>query len=1239
MKVQIKGGSMLRLLAATLNGLHRQVQVRYAPQIRYAPDTFTRLAEPSDLPLHQIVNHTPALIWMTNAQAQSIYFNQSWLNFTGRSLAQACGDGWITNIHPDDRPRFQEMFRQAVQARVAFSIEYRLRQATGEYGWVLDQGNPWFGEDQELIGYIGSGLDITASRPIITAQPPAVSQPSQSEDITDRKSVELDLQQRTVELEQRIQQRTQELTRSEQDLRMIFNNIYDAVCIHDLKGTILDVNDRALELYQASREQLVGATVTDLFAASAPTATIPEILHQLQTGKTLQLEWLCRRWDDQSSFDVEVSLRQIQLGNRSVILTCARDISDRKRAERALRESERRYATLAATAPVAICRFDQPFNCIYVSDRWSELTGRPIESALGRGWVDALHPEDRDALMAEWIQGYANPHPEGVISGGNEGRHLRPDGSINWFYVQVAPEIDTDGTIVGYIGTLTDITARKQMETELAESEAKFRRLVENAQDLIWSCDQAGRFTYLSPQFKSLFGWEPEEWLGQHFSDLLHPEDRPLLVNNNDYQEMVRLKQSSTSLEFRHRHRQGHYLWVRGSITAVQNAAGEIIGSQGILSDISDRKWAENALRESQQFIQTVLDTVPLSVFWKNRDSVFLGCNQQFADILGLSAPSAIIGKTDFDLSITAAEARAYRTDDQQVMDSGQIKLSIEESLTLPNGELRWIETHKAPLRDLDGNVVGMVGTFRDVTDRKQAAARLQQLNQELEQRVCDRTMDLQQAMEAAEAANRAKSIFLANMSHELRTPLNAILGFAQLMARDLSLSSEKRDQLNIITRSGQHLLDLINDILEMSKIEAGRMYLNINCFDLYGLLSTLQDMFQIRADEKSLRLLIDCPQPLPRFVKTDENKLRQVLINLLSNAIKFTPAGQVVLRIRQQELSLNALATSFGSPACLTPSSWLNFVVEDTGIGIDPEELDSLFEPFVQSKHQPLSQEGTGLGLAISRQFVQLMGGNLTVDSRLGNGAQFAFTIPVQLATAADLPAISPSRQILGLAPHQPSYRILVVEDNESNRQLLVQLLQATGFEVRAAQNGQEAIALWASWQPHLIWMDMRMPILDGYAATERIRQSASVPSDRTQPTAAPVIIALTASVSEADQSRMLAIGCNDFVHKPFRENELLEKIAEHLGVQYLYAASASEQAAATLSPPDAIATLQQLPADRVMQLHQAAMRLDSDLLIELLEPLTADYPDLTALLLERLDNFDFEMILNLLGTVSVTE
>ena len=457
-----------------------------------------------------------------------------------------------------------------------------------------------------------------------------------------------------------------------------------------------------------------------------------------------------------------------------------------------------------------------------------------------------------------------------------------------------------------------------------------------------------------------------------------------------------------------------------------------------------------------------------------------------------------------------------------------------------------------------------------------------------------------ERAADEAQAANRAKSAFLANMSHELRTPLNAILGFAQLLDRSARLQSSEHENLGIIRRSGEHLLALINDVLEMSRIEAGRTVLEETAFDLCELLKSLTDMFRLRAEGKGLRLFCENAEQLPCYVRADEGKLRQILINLLGNAIKFTQEGEVTLRAKWDK-------------------GQLSLEVADTGPGIVAAEQAQLFDAFVQTQSGRRTQSGTGLGLAISQQFAQLMRGQISVSSQLDQGSIFRLDLPVAQAEAVEVPqALRAVRRVVALAAGQPEWRVLIVEDGEDNRRLLRQILEPLGFPVREAEDGRQGVELWRAWQPQLIWMDMRMPVLDGYEATRQIRTSPG--SEGTK------IIALTASAFEEDRQKVLNAGCDDFVRKPFREEELFEKMREHLGLVYVYE-DEGEAAQSELTRE----VLAILPEAWRSAVYEAAEVANGEAIEELLAGLGEEHARLAQALRAMVHGFRFDEIMEL--------
>ncbi|VXD19395.1 putative Histidine kinase [Planktothrix serta PCC 8927] len=493
----------------------------------------------------------------------------------------------------------------------------------------------------------------------------------------------------------------------------------------------------------------------------------------------------------------------------------------------------------------------------------------------------------------------------------------------------------------------------------------------------------------------------------------------------------------------------------------------------------------------------------------------------------------------------------------------------------------------------------------------------LQQLNISLEQKVAERTVQLEQAKQAAEVANQAKSTFLANMSHELRSPLNAILGFAQLMNRSTSLSPEHQEQVEIILHSGEHLLNLINQLLDLAKIEAGKITLNEANFDLYHLLQDLEDMFSLKAQNQNLALTFTCLETVPQYICTDEIKLRQILINLLNNALKFTPEGGVSVTVNCEQIE--------------PPQVRLIFAVKDTGVGISPEEINQLFEAFSQTQMGRKSNEGTGLGLSISQKFVHLMGGKIQVDSQRGRGTIFSFDIQAKSLKNTHLSSQFSQKRVMGLAPNQPAYKILIVDDKFSNRKLLIQLLKPLKLQLKEASNGQEAVEIWQEWEPDLILMDMIMPILNGYEATKQIKSSLK---ERV-----PVIIAITASVLEEQKVQVLSMGCDDFVRKPFQEFQIFEMIEKYLGLEYIYS---EETPLNLLNPSNYVLSdesFKGMSSEWIDELYQASLDLDYDLVLDLIQEIPSEQADLSQALMDLVCNYRVDQIFNLIEQIKIHE
>ena len=528
---------------------------------------------------------------------------------------------------------------------------------------------------------------------------------------------------------------------------------------------------------------------------------------------------------------------------------------------------------------------------------------------------------------------------------------------------------------------------------------------------------------------------------------------------------------------------------------------------------------------------QTIFEHAGIGMAVIGINGKIIHSNRAYGAIIGYTAEE--LQHQKFTYRIHGDDMAVHLALTQELTSGKEESVNFESRYLHKQGYTVWVKLTLSAVRNPLGEPLFTIVTAQDITQEKKQHQELAAASHEVVK---------------LEAANSAKTRFISSMSHELRTPLNSILGFSQIMAQDISLTPKQQEYLGIINTSGEYLLNLINDILSISKIETGQASLYETEFDFYDFLNRLEQLLKLKAYSQGLQLNFERGSNVPQYIKADEGKLRQILLNLLGNALKFTNRGKVTLEVNTQD------AQSSDSPV-------LTFAVKDTGEGIAPEELDKLFKPFVQTETGNQSQSGTGLGLTISRELVHLMGGDITVKSiREGvaseligdqvtvklespyQGTTFAFEIPVSLGEKiGEKKEDSLNSNRVNVATNPPSkYRILVAEDVAVNRKLLLKMMEPLGLEVREAKNGQEAVDIWLDWQPHLIWMDMQMPVMDGYEATKKIKQSPQGQGT--------VIIALTASTWEEKREGILAAGCDDFLSKPFEEKVLMDKISHHL-------------------------------------------------------------------------------------------
>ena len=623
-----------------------------------------------------------------------------------------------------------------------------------------------------------------------------------------------------------------------------------------------------------------------------------------------------------------------------------------------------------------------------------------------------------------------------------------------------------------------------------------------------------------------------------------------------------------------------------------------------LLVRLECRRQAAELHRRQAALVSAMLDAIPDIVFFKDLQGVYRGCNFPFANLVGRRRED-IEGRTDLEL-FGPEIAATFRERDRRVLD---LRASIhnDEWLSFPNGQTALFDILRTPYRNPGGEWIGILCIGRDITDRQQVQDLLLATNRELET-ATDRAHEL---AAQAESANRAKSEFLANMSHEIRTPLNAIIGFAQILENDPALGPRQAGQVHTIARSGRHLLELINDVLDMSKIESGRLTLSPSAFRLGGLLDDIEAMFRARADAKGLRLILERAEPLPAAVFADEAKLRQIWVNLLGNAVKFTQTGRVIARIHSE-------------PFPSDPESvLLSADVEDTGPGIPDDDLPDIFDSFKQSA-AGREAGGTGLGLAITRNLLLLMGGSIRVESRLGHGSRFFFQVPVKVSPSAGLPLPPPPQRIARLAPECTPVRLLAIDPLQANRDLLRDLLEPAGFEVRLAENDLQARALLDAWQPHAVLLDMRPPGEDNDDSCQRILALSG-------PRGIPVI-AVTASAFDGDELGIRAAGAAAYVRIPFRPHELFGTLQNVLGVHYLYAQDPAPAPPRRLPVSALHDSLSSLPPPSIQAMAGAVAAGDMDRLRTLVAEWAPDHPDLAAAIEALAREYDYEKLARLL-------
>jgi len=997
--------------------------------------------------------------------------------------------------------------------------------------------------------------------------------------------------------------------------------INECVSITDMHDKIIFVNTAFLKTYQFEEQELIGNSISIVRSPNNAPALTDSIL-----PATLEGGWhgeLLNRKKDGSEFPVFVSTSVIRDydGKPIALIGITSDRSEQKKLElerqvffemtQGFSETDNLNELLLAIHQ-SLKKVLYAENCfVAIYDEKTKLFSFPY-------FIDQLDPAPEPLAMHNSVTSYVfrtgkplllTPELFRKLVEGKEAV-LVGSPSPSWVGIPLKTPSKTVGVLVlqhyekenvyseqdilflsSAASKIAVAVERKQAEERLRIERLLLRTVIDNIPDSIYSKDAYLGKTLANLANLSHVGLKSElEILGKTDFEL-YPKE----IAEGFYEDDHKVIESGQPIFNKEEYillANGEKKWQLTSKLPLKDKDGNIIGLVGIGRDITKRRMAEEALRQSENIIRSITDSAYDAIIMIDAEGLITYWNPAAERLFGYTRSEAM-GMNLHNLIVPLRFHPAHLDALPMFQQTGQ---------GAAMGKILDVEAHRK-----DGNEISVqlslsaiqinnqwcaVGIIRDITDQKKTE------------------QSLIKAKQQAEQANKSKSVFLANMSHEIRTPLNAIIGFSQLINRDKNLSDVHKEYVSSIIHAGEHLLGLINDILELSKIEAGRTKLSPSNVDLYALCDELHMIFRERMQSKNLQFIYEKAPDLPRFVFVDESKLRQIFINLIGNALKFTDEGGIAVRTRVQK---NELGTDI-----------LVSEIQDSGSGIPENEIGMLFKHFEQTSSGINKGSGTGLGLALSRELATLMGGDITVSSELGKGSVFTFRVEIKEGNPAIIEKNEP-KGVVGIVQGVTPYRILVVDDQKDNLKVASTLLNLVGYETKEAFNGKDAIAKFEDWNPHLILMDMRMPVMDGYEATKRIKSTAK--GIHTP------IVALTASTFEDELKKIDALGIQGYIRKPFKENELFNTIGKILGIKYIYEdeilASPTKY---TTDHPALAKDIAKLPNNLLLKMQNALAVADLDLLIELIMSMDNNHSELSKHLMNLASEYDYDQLQRIL-------
>ncbi len=1135
-------------------------------------------AEEEILKLSKAVEQNNASIVITDVNGLIEYVNPKFCILTGYTKEEVLGQNPRILKSVSTSKEYSTKLWETIIAGKEWTGELQNIKKNGELFWETASISPIFNENKQITHFIAI-----------------------KEDITQKKEAEAEKIKQTGLI------------------TSLLDSIPDIIFFKDINGIYLGCNPPFAQLVGKDKNQIINKTDYDLFSK--------DIADEFRFYDNEMLkekipkhneEWITYPGGKKVLLDTLKTPYWASDGSLIGILGISRDITIRKEAEEAIRSSSQKFEAIISASPDGIGMAGIDGKIQLMSEKLATMHGfssDKIDEYIGKSifeFIDASNHELLSKNLQNLIQGNKNNKISEYLA-------LKKDGSKFYSDVNSAVLYDKNGQPSSILFVERDITERKLAEENLQNERTLFRTIIDLIPDAVYVKDIEGKKILANPKEVELLGMNSEsEIIGITDYNLL-PDFEAKFSQSQDM-KVISTGEALMNIESTLTDKKGKQHWLLGSKVPLKDIHGNITGIVGVTHDISDRKKAEDELKQLTTRLELATRAGGVGVWELDIKSGNLYWDEQMFELYGLD-------KNIFDNAYYAwqnnlhPEDKARADEEIKLAINGEKEFNTEFRIVHPDNSTHNIRALATVLYDDKGEAIRMIGTNWDITAQKESEKNLMNYTTQIEMKNLELDMALTNSEQAtahayamaaeAEMANKSKSIFLANMSHEIRTPLNAIIGFSQLLNRDSLLNQQQKDYNLSIIRAGEHLLALINEILELSKIEAGKITLNYNHIDLHELIDDIRLIFKESAKTKNIDFNLFWDENTPRYTVADESKLRQIFVNLIGNALKFTDEGSINVNINSERTENNEIK--------------LIVEIKDTGCGIDDNEINSLFKHFVQTSSGIKKGSGTGLGLALSRELAVLMGGDISVKSTKGKGSIFTFYVILKIGNMEAV-VNENHKKIIRLADNQKKYKILVVDDKEENLKVAVSLLQIIGFETLEAINGLDGIEKFEDWNPDLILMDMRMPVMDGYEATCKIKAT-----DKGKHTP---IVAITASSFEEERKKTEAIGMDGYIRKPFRESELFNTIGKILNIEYIYEDESGHNTEKYIDDNDALKNDIDLLDDELkLKIMEAIDFADFDTLIELISEIEIDNKVLAQQLKTHAYNYEYDYLHKLLN------